>query len=186
VARAPAKGGKARPRRRSMPLTGLPMPEPRAGDVIQRMMSAYLVSTDAELAQRLAVSTSTVASWRSRNSIPFRECVLVASQTGRPLDWLVRGSEAGRAASFSGPEIDIDLLAVVISERRFDGPNRHSASSWLDDERRARVLIDEYARYLDLMNRAVASGQMTREQFIVMLRAGASRPRPPTRARRSS
>ncbi len=78
-------------------------------DVIGRLKAILNVTTDTEFTQALGIPRSTVASWRSRDAIPFRVCVDIAQKTGASLDFIILGrtgtlpliSSAGEAKSSS-------------------------------------------------------------------------------------
>jgi len=143
-----------------------------AAAVIDRMKMAVRVKTDTELATKIGVSKTTVASWRSRNSIPLFECVGVAEDAQVSLDWLIFGTLThdtmfGFESAKGEPGIDFDLLTAVLRERKFEIEG--AGSTWEDDLKRARRLIAEYQRYAGLVNTAALEG-VSRNDFVKTLR----------------
>jgi len=55
------------------------------------MREALGVRTDAELARALGLRESAPGNWRARDSVPYRQCVEIATDRGVQLDWLVLG-----------------------------------------------------------------------------------------------
>lgn len=68
------------------------MTELNAGAVIDRMQQVVGVRTDIALGKYLGFGTSTVSGWRTRNRVPYEECVILAKRKGVSLDWLLLGT----------------------------------------------------------------------------------------------
>lgn len=72
--------------------------------VLERLALVLGTKTGNQLAEALGVSPQTISSWKSRESVPYAQCVDVAREKGVSLDWLLTGegpmlrSEVGRAA----------------------------------------------------------------------------------------
>lgn len=62
-----------------------------AGEVVDRLRTLYSVSTDKALATAMGVPTTTVSSWRSRNRVPYDECVVAVRKFRCSFDWLFLG-----------------------------------------------------------------------------------------------
>ncbi|ECG4947687.1 bacteriophage CI repressor [Salmonella enterica subsp. enterica serovar Llandoff] len=60
--------------------------------VLDRLMSALSVNNDSELARALGVNRQTLASWKSRKSVPYAICINLAEDKGWSLDWLLTGN----------------------------------------------------------------------------------------------
>lgn len=74
---------------------GGPVAEVNAGAVIDRMRKAVDVRTDLALGGYFGLGSSAVSNWRSRNTIPYEECVILSIRKGISLDWLILGSDGG-------------------------------------------------------------------------------------------
>lgn len=55
----------------------------------KKIKMAYEVSTNAELAQKLEISTSTIEAWSRRKEIPQKYIFQCTIETGVSLDWLL-------------------------------------------------------------------------------------------------
>ncbi|ELP23353.1 CI repressor [Pantoea agglomerans 299R] len=81
-----------------------------AQEVIERLLSAYGVTTQRALAEALHVPSNNVSAWAHRNSVPGNAIIKCALDTGTDLRWLVNG-ELAKAKSgqirelLSGEEI---------------------------------------------------------------------------------
>ena len=67
------------------------MAELDAGLIIDRMRTVAGVPTDIALGEVFGHGTSTVSGWRTRNKVPYAECVILAKRKGVSLDWLLLG-----------------------------------------------------------------------------------------------
>ena len=67
------------------------MAELNAGPVIDRMQQVVGVRTDIALGAHFGYGTSAVSGWRSRDKVPYEECVTLAIRKGISLDWLLLG-----------------------------------------------------------------------------------------------
>ena len=67
------------------------MAELDAGPIIDRMQTVVGVRTDIALGAFFGHGSSTVSGWRSRNKVPYEECVILAKRKGVSLDWLIHG-----------------------------------------------------------------------------------------------
>lgn len=89
--------------------------------VIGRIAQALGTKSDAELAEKLGIgSKTTVSAWRTRNSVPYAECVRVSADCNASLDWLLLGMGTMRRDVEPGPSpaasrLDEDRMAQVIA-----------------------------------------------------------------------
>jgi len=65
-----------------------------AQDVIERLLSAYGVTTQRALAEALNVPSNNVSAWSQRNSVPGSAIIKCVLDTGVDLQWLVNGELA--------------------------------------------------------------------------------------------
>ncbi|NIE70312.1 phage repressor protein CI [Pantoea sp. Acro-807] len=68
--------------------------ESNAQDVIERLLSAYGVTTQRALAESLDVPSNNVSAWSQRNSVPGSAIIKCVLDTGVDLQWLVNGKLA--------------------------------------------------------------------------------------------
>lgn len=59
--------------------------------VLSRLKQVFSVSSDVALCEALSVSPQTLSSWKSRNKIPYANCVEISNQKDISLDWLLTG-----------------------------------------------------------------------------------------------
>lgn len=89
--------------------------------IIDRMKRVTGARTDGQLASLLGIPRPTVASWKTRDSVPVEYCLEISSRYSVSLEWLITG-KGQKSAYFSphGFSIDPDLVAVslVDLERR--------------------------------------------------------------------
>jgi len=65
-----------------------------AGDVLERILSAYGFTMQKELSDRLEIAKSNVASWLARGQVPGNVIVQCSLDTGADVNWLVTGKLA--------------------------------------------------------------------------------------------
>jgi hypothetical protein len=63
-----------------------------AAPIIDRMQEVVGVRTDIALGQYFSYGSSTVSGWRTRNKVPYEECMILAKRKGVSLDWLLLGT----------------------------------------------------------------------------------------------
>ena len=119
-------------------------------DILARLRRRLGASNDRDLAAQLGVSTSTLSSWRQRNSMPYSFCVEVALAEKFSLDWLILGQERG------GMDVHAAFLA-------FTHIQRMSRSSSIDFEKVDVAEIIEpfaaaYDRILTLLENEMEKG----------------------------
>lgn len=68
--------------------------ESNAQEVIERLLSAYGVTTQRALAEALNVPSNNVSAWSQRNSVPGSAIIRCVLDTGVDLNWLVKGEFA--------------------------------------------------------------------------------------------
>lgn len=59
--------------------------------IIARLKEVFSVTSDSSLCDKLSVSPQTLSSWKSRNKIPYANCVEISIQKNVSLDWLLTG-----------------------------------------------------------------------------------------------
>ncbi|MBC7953145.1 MAG: helix-turn-helix domain-containing protein [Rhodospirillaceae bacterium] len=62
-----------------------------AASVIARIAKALELPNDAAVAKALGIPPTTLNSRKSRNSVPYEECVHVSDKTGCSIHWLITG-----------------------------------------------------------------------------------------------
>lgn len=62
-----------------------------AGDVLERILSAYGFTMQKQLSDRLEIAKSNVASWLARGQVPGNVIVQCSLDTGADVNWLVTG-----------------------------------------------------------------------------------------------
>jgi transcriptional regulator with XRE-family HTH domain len=65
-----------------------------AADVLERILSAYGLTMQKELSDKLGIAKSNVASWLQRGQVPGNVLVQCALDTGADINWLVKGEFA--------------------------------------------------------------------------------------------
>lgn len=78
--------------------------ESNAQEVIERLLSAYGVTTQRALAEALNVPSNNVSAWSQRNSVPGNAIIKCVLDTGVDLHWLVNG-ELAKANSKRSAEL---------------------------------------------------------------------------------
>ena len=78
--------------------------ESNAQEVIERLFSAYGVTTQRALAEALNVPSNNVSAWSQRNSVPGSAIIKCVLDTGVDLQWLVNG-ELAKANYKRGAEL---------------------------------------------------------------------------------
>lgn len=138
--------------------------EATADEIIDRLKRAVDVKNDAELAQLLAVSATTVSNWRSRNSVPIARIRPLCKQFAVPVDYLFSG-KLGPDVAIAAP-LDSELLGYVF--RLLDRYGFISLPKARADYDPARRAAAEFAllqkQVAHLMQRLTAEEQMTRDQ----------------------
>jgi hypothetical protein len=142
----------------------------KAAEVIKRLQRAVEARTDQDLADRIDVSKTTVASWRTRDSIPYDICVTVAVAWDVSLHWLILGLGPQHAPvpDLGAHDVDYDLLGIALGERR-----EYLAALDKETQRGRRLIAKnafaDYLRYRALQDEAVGSGKLTKADFLAML-----------------
>lgn len=73
--------------------------------IIERLITLFRVRNRVELAEVLGITTGTIATWQTRNTIPFELLVRVHLATGISMDYLC----------FGGDDSDEDVMAHAVS-----------------------------------------------------------------------
>ena len=130
---------------------GESMSELNAGAIIDRMHRAAGVNTDIALSAYFGRGKSTAGGWRSRNTVPFDECVILAKRKGISLDWLLLGLGAMEGAGADDRVQDGDAADPRL--QRMTGFLAHWTATRSDDdqvwlEMQLARSIPEYAEWL--------------------------------------
>lgn len=65
-----------------------------AAPAIERILSAYGLSSQKELGEKLGIYANNISSWLARDSVPGNVFVECAIETGADIGWLVTGELA--------------------------------------------------------------------------------------------
>lgn len=87
-----------------------------AGDVLERILSAYGFTMQKELSDRLEIAKSNVASWLARGQVPGNVIVQCSLDTGADVNWLVTGevekaSSTSQLSTVSGKAVYDEVMA---------------------------------------------------------------------------
>lgn len=63
-----------------------------AAPAIERILSAYGLSSQKELGEKLGIYANNISSWLARDSVPGNVFVECAIETGADIGWLVTGN----------------------------------------------------------------------------------------------
>lgn len=116
--------------------------------VILRLKEAMGVESDAALADAIRTSRQNIAKWKSRNSVPYAEAVLVSFLRNVSLDYLLTG-DAGETTKLRRPsKLDAEIVrAIMLNLHGFGlievSADRDAAQA-LDDA--ARAIVFQYER----------------------------------------
>lgn len=127
------------------------MSELNAAAVIDRMQKAAGVGTDIALSAFFGRGKSTAGGWRSRGTVPFDECVILAQRKGISLDWLLLGLGTMEGASVDYRVQDGDHADPRL--QRMTGFLAHWIATRSDDdqvwlEMQLARAVPEYAEWL--------------------------------------
>ncbi|GLR09097.1 phage repressor protein CI [Mixta theicola] len=76
-----------------------------AGDVLERILSAYGFTMQKDLSDKLGIAKSNVASWLQRGQVPGNVIVQCALDTGSDVNWLVTGELAKASSVTQGSDL---------------------------------------------------------------------------------
>ncbi|ALG68341.1 helix-turn-helix domain-containing protein [Beggiatoa leptomitoformis] len=99
-------------------------------DVLNRLATVLQAKHDADLARKLEVSTSTIATWKARDTIPYKICVDIARREKVSLDWLLNGEEFAIANTSPKMQAIMKLIADL------DEGQQGKIFSLIQDEKR--------------------------------------------------
>jgi len=123
-----------------------------AGPIIDRMQQVADVRTDIALGAYFGHGTSTVSGWRTRNKVPYEECVILAKRKGVSLDWLLLGlgamQPAGDTAAAANDAAGDDerVRRMVAFLRHWSATNSSDNTVWL--EMQFARTVPEYAEWV--------------------------------------
>lgn len=89
-------------------------PDLSANAVLDRMKGSAKLKSDAELAEWLKTSRSTVSKWRKRNAIPYAEAVYLSLMMHASLDYLLTGRGTSQWSLAKGVDIDPDFIRAAL------------------------------------------------------------------------
>lgn len=125
-----------------------------ANDIIDRAKEVMNLEQDQELAERLAVSRSTIAAWRRRGSVPAKYLSEMMVEGTVSLDWLLTGQGDRLSANREGfstisdkpfAEKEVIWLALLLARRELRQSNLEQ------DVNLANVLSDDLLATLQIM-----------------------------------
>jgi hypothetical protein len=120
-----------------------------AGAVIDRLKQALEISTDIALGEHFGHATSTVSGWRSREKVPYEECVILAKRKGISLDWLLLGlgEQQGETTYRGSEDATSDRTARLVAFlHHFTTTHRSDEEVWL--EMQIARAVPEYAEWV--------------------------------------
>lgn len=87
-----------------------------AAPAIERILSAYGLSSQKELGEKLGIYANNISSWLARDSVPGNVFVECALETGADIGWLVTGDLAksnseGNGNTLKGKELYEEVMA---------------------------------------------------------------------------
>jgi hypothetical protein len=113
------------------------MSKTRAANVLDRLQELFEVDTDSALADAMAINRQTLGSWRSRDRVPYEECVNLAIQQGVSLDWLLIGEgEIHRDADASDPASRASVVLSLL--RQLPDDDQHEIELLAQGKKRLR------------------------------------------------
>lgn len=134
-------------------------------NVLSRLSIVLGVKTDTELAKALGTTSSTISSWKTRESIPYAKCVELAEAKDISLDWLLTGvgqiyrdQPATETAITSGTGLPprqqalLDLFNALPEERQ------REAFSALEDKKRLLTLEEGYKELKAVVEQLKSTG----------------------------
>lgn len=143
--------------------------------IIGRMKEAAGVSTDTALAKWFGLPRGTIASWKTRNSVPLQHCLQMAYNLGMSADWLLTGqgshdyddelrSEIEKARhALSVPDINpeaVEIVLAIIQRQR----ESHEIFKSIPLPRYTQTFLLEYHRILRMVEDACKKGDMDRSE----------------------
>lgn len=127
------------------------MRKDRVEDILVRLAKVLAVNTDTELAKALGTTSSTVSSWKARESVPYAKCVEIARQFNISLDWLLTGDGTMLKGGVAEPMLEQPLTprqqAVLGLFNALSDEKQREILSALEDKKR---MIDMEAEFKEL------------------------------------
>lgn len=125
------------------------MKEIEAEPVIDRMARALGVRTDSALSKHLGYGASAVSNWRTRNRVPYTECVHLATTQGMSLDWLILGlgrPELAQHSTVADDTGDPRAQRIVGFVQQWMATHAEDSKVWL--EMQLARAVPEYAEWV--------------------------------------
>ncbi len=127
----------------------------RFDDVVGRFRDALGLSSDADVARALGLSTGDFANRKRRGTLPLEKLAAAALSRNVSVDWLLTGrageasvEPGGRARSGypteAGP-LDVELLETVLSAMRHELSSRRITLSPAREARVAALLYEHFS-----------------------------------------
>ncbi len=145
-----------------------------AASVIQRMKDTLRVQSDRELAKYLGVSPRAVSAWRTRDAVPYKECVEVAVKTVTALDWLLLGSNISSEEKQFFPRVDYELLRLVIEAVENNYVQNFGDDSLHMSRDKALQICGCYRWWANHLEQVINTGKFTRTEAMALIESLAS------------
>jgi len=120
-------------------------------EVLNRLATALNAKNDAELARKLEVNTSTIATWKARNTIPYKLCVEIAKREKVSLDWLLTGEQSLANATLTTRD-----CAIIDLFRALDDSQQQKIYAFIQDEKRIAEMREQLNQLLQLQTHKTA------------------------------
>jgi len=122
-----------------------------AAPIIDRMQEVVGVRTDIALGQYFSYGSSTVSGWRTRNKVPYEECMILAKRKGVSLDWLLLGTgtmhgDAAPAPITEGTGNDPRMQRIGGFLSHWTATHNEDEKAWL--EMQLARAVPEYAEWV--------------------------------------
>lgn len=119
--------------------------------ILARLVKVLGAKNDAELARLLDTNSSTISTWKKRDSVPLAICELIARQQGVSMDWLLYGEgpmrrdggEAGLQGGAAGAEGDPREHAMLALWRELDEDAQREIQRAAQEKKRLSAIEDQ-------------------------------------------
>jgi hypothetical protein len=101
--------------------------------IIERMNIASNTTTGKQLAKYIGVSPQMISTWKSKGTIPYKECAVIARKSTYSMDWLLTGKKA----------YDEGLMFVIICDIE-DFLKTYEYIEFLSSMSKAEIIINTY------------------------------------------
>lgn len=115
--------------------------------VLERIKTVLGASSDSELCRLIGINRQTLASWKTRESVPYALCVQMSEERDLSLDWLLLGSGSMyRNDNAQSEGLNPRQTAIL---KLFDGMSEN-------EQREIQAAYEEKKRLNDLEQRVAA------------------------------